>query len=539
MFKRLSVVRLSVAAVGLAAVAAAAAPAFAQGTLRIGMTAADIPQTTGQPDQGFEGYRFAGYTIYDGLVNWDLSKADAIADIKPGLATDWSASKEDPKKWTFKLRQGVKMHDGTDFDADIVIWNLEKILNDKSPQFDPKQAAQARGRVPTLVGWKAIDKQTVELTTRIVNSLFPYDMSYIFYTSPASWEKAGKDWSKVALAPAGTGPFKVERVVPRERMELVRFDGYWDKARVPKLDKMILFPMPEAATRTAALLAGQVDWIEVPAPDAVPRLKLGGMNIVTNKYPHNWAYQPSMVEGSPWTDIRVRKAANLAIDRAGISKLLGGLMLEGKGAVYPGHPWYGSPSFDIKYDPEAAKKLLAEAGYSASKKPKIKIAISTSGSGQMLPLPMNEYVQENLNAVGFDASFEVMEWNALVTFGFQPVTGDASKKAGTNGINISRATVDPYSAFMRLYHSEFVPPRGANWGILKDPKLDAMIDKAHTSFDKAEQTKALADAHTYIVDQAYWVYIAHDLNPRAMSPKVTGFVQAQSWFQDLTTISMK
>jgi ABC-type transport system substrate-binding protein len=297
--------------------------------------------------------------------------------------------------------------------------------------------------------------------------------------------------------------------------------------------------MPEAATRTAALLAGQVDWIEVPAPDAIPRLKQGGMNIVTNKYPHNWAYQPSMVEGSPWTDIRVRKAANLAIDRAGINKLLGGLMIESKGVVYPGHPWFGSPGFDIKYDPAAAKKLLAEAGYSATKKPKIKIAISTSGSGQMLPLPMNEYVQENLNAVGFDASFEVMEWNALVTFSFQPVTGEASTKAGTNGINISRATVDPYSAFMRLYHGDFVPPRGANWGILKDPKLDELINKAHASFDRSAQTKALADVHTYIVDQAYWVYIAHDLNPRAMSPKVKGFVQSQSWFQDLTPVTLQ
>jgi ABC-type transport system substrate-binding protein len=531
--------RLGVAVVGIGLFAAAAMPALSQGTLRIGMTAADIPQTTGQPDQGFEGYRFAGYTIYDALVNWDLSKADTIADIKPGLATEWAPVEGEPTKWVFKLRQGVKFHDGSDFDADVVVWNLEKILNDKSPQFDPKQAAQARSRIPTLVGWKAVDKYTVELTTRVVNALFPYDMSYIFYASPTNWEKQGKDWVKVALQPSGTGPFKVDRVVPRERMELSRNTDYWEKARIPKLDKVILFPMPEAATRTAALLAGQVDWIEVPAPDAIPRLKQGGMVIVTNKYPHNWAYQPSMVEGSPWTDIRVRKAANLAIDRAGLNKLLGGLMIESKGVVYPGHPWFGSPKFDIKYDPAEAKKLLAEAGYSATKKPKIKIAISTSGSGQMLPLPMNEYVQENLNAVGFDTQFEVMEWNTLVTFSFQPVTGDAATKAGVNAVNISRATVDPYSAFMRLYHSSFVPPAGANWGILKDPKIDELINTAHTSFDRAAQTKALADVHSYIVDQAYWVYIAHDLNPRAMNPKVKGFVQAQSWFQDLTPIEMK
>src|SRR6187551_3994770 len=103
MFKRL---RLA-AAVGL--FVATTAPALSQGTLRIGMTAADIPQTTGQPDQGFEGFRFAGYTIYDALVNWDLSKADTIADIRPGLATEWSAVEgSDGKRWTFKLRQGVK-----------------------------------------------------------------------------------------------------------------------------------------------------------------------------------------------------------------------------------------------------------------------------------------------------------------------------------------------------------------------------------------------------------------------------------------------
>ena len=87
---------LRLAAVGLGFVVATVAPAFAQGTLRIGMTAADIPQTTGQPDQGFEGFRFAGYTIYDALVNWDLSKSDVLADIKPGLAIEWAPVPGDP-----------------------------------------------------------------------------------------------------------------------------------------------------------------------------------------------------------------------------------------------------------------------------------------------------------------------------------------------------------------------------------------------------------------------------------------------------------
>ena len=516
-----------------------AASAHAEGTLRVAMTAADVPTVTGQPDQGFEGYRFTGYTIYDALVNWDLSRADQVADVRPGLAVSWSQDAADPKRWIFKLRQGVKFHDGSEFDADAVVWNLEKLLNNKSPQFDPKQLAQARQRIPTLVGYKALDKHTLELTTRVANSLFFYDMSYILYSSPARFEEVGRDWNKFADRPSGTGPFIVEKLVPRERLDLVPNKAYWDPQRVPKLDKVLLFPMPEAATRSAALLSGRVDWIEAPAPDALERLRQAGMQIVSNKYPHNWGYALSVTEDSPWRDIRVRKAANLAVDRAGLKQLLGGMMVEAKGHVYPGHPWFGSPSFDIKYDPEAAKKLLSEAGYGPNKRPKVKVAISTSGSGQMQPLAMNEYVQENLKAVGIDLEFEVMEWNALVSYSFKPATAEEPKSKGVNGINISRALVDPYSAFMRLMHSDFVPPAGANWGLIKDPKLDELINKAHASADRAEQTKALAAAHAYAVDQAYWVWIAHDLNPRAMSPKVKGFVQAQSWFQDLTPVELK
>src|SRR5580700_1278180 len=87
-------------------------PASAQGVLRIGMTASDIPLTTGQTDQGAEGMRFLGYTVYDGLINWDLSSADKPSDLVPGLATSWAVDQGDTTRWTFTLRQGVRFHDG-------------------------------------------------------------------------------------------------------------------------------------------------------------------------------------------------------------------------------------------------------------------------------------------------------------------------------------------------------------------------------------------------------------------------------------------
>src|ERR1041384_4152478 len=92
-----------------AAVFIAAAPqALAQGTLRIAMTASDIPLTTGQTDQGGEGMRFMGHTIYDALINWDLTRADAPSDLVPGLATSWEVDEADKTKWRFRLREGVK-----------------------------------------------------------------------------------------------------------------------------------------------------------------------------------------------------------------------------------------------------------------------------------------------------------------------------------------------------------------------------------------------------------------------------------------------
>src|SRR5438874_11889598 len=100
--------------------------AGAETVVRIGMTAADIPRTLGQPDQGFEGNRFTGNTMYEGLTTWDLSSADKASVVIPALATEWSVDANDKTKWVFKLRSGVKFHDGAEFDADAVVWNVEK-----------------------------------------------------------------------------------------------------------------------------------------------------------------------------------------------------------------------------------------------------------------------------------------------------------------------------------------------------------------------------------------------------------------------------
>jgi peptide/nickel transport system substrate-binding protein len=358
-------------------------PARGAEVLRIAMTASDIPTTTGMPNNGFEGLRFLGYPIFEGLVLWDLASTDRLAGLRPGLAEQYEQA-ADKKTWIFHLRHGVKFHDGTDFNSDAVIWNLDRYFNNDSPQFEPAGAGMTRARVPVMGSYRKIDDFTVAISTKEPASYFPYMAVYILFTSPASFEKAGRDWGRAATLPAaGTGPFRLTKVLPREFAELARFDAYWDQGHKAKLDSIRLLPIPEANSRLAALRSGQVDWIEVPPPDGIPSLKAAGFAIVTNSYPHVW----------PWMLARYFSSAN-----------------------------------------------------------------------------------------------------------FSPV--------------------------------------GYNFEHWKDDEFDAALAELAESTNPASIDASYRAANQRLVDNPPWLFIVHDLNPRAMSKRVQGFVSPQSWFLDLTLVSM-
>ncbi|MBX6374601.1 MAG: ABC transporter substrate-binding protein [Acetobacteraceae bacterium] len=511
-------------------------PAQAQGTIRIGMTAGDIPLTHGQPDQGFEGNRFTGIPLYDSLTMWDLSRADRPSTLIPGLATEWRNDPNDRTRWIFTLRRGVKFHDGSDFNADAVVWNVRKVLDREAPHYDPRQVGLTISRMPTLRRAEKIDEYTVALYTSEPDSLLPINLTNLFMASPAHWERlrasapnAEAAWNAFAANPSGTGPFRLTRFVPRERVEMVRNENYWgEKARA---ERIVLLPIPEPNARTAALLSGQVDWIEAPAPDAIPQLRARGMQITSNLQPHVWPWQPCFAEGSPLRDVRVRRALNLAIDREALKQLLGGFMVAPVGTYPADHPWYGNPSFRIRTDKEEARRLLAEAGYGPQRPLNLRVQISTSGSGQMQPLAMNEFLQQDLRPLGVNVEFDVVEWNTLVVNWRQGCTHASAR--GSNMINVSFAAMDPFFGMIRFWDSHMAPPVSNNWGFFNDPRFDEMSRAVRNAFDPRELDAALARLHAAGVDEALFVWIAHDVAPRAMSPRIRGYVQPQSWFVDL------
>src|ERR1700716_2082834 len=129
-------IRLAAAALALGL---SAFSAQAETVVRYGISMADIPLTTGQPDRGAGAYQFSAYTIYDPLVAWEMDVSDRPGKLVPGLATEWKVDDKDKTKWRFTVHKGVKFQDGRAFNADAVIWNLDKVLNDKAPQFDKRQ----------------------------------------------------------------------------------------------------------------------------------------------------------------------------------------------------------------------------------------------------------------------------------------------------------------------------------------------------------------------------------------------------------------
>jgi peptide/nickel transport system substrate-binding protein len=516
-------------ALALTLLAALSDPAGAGGTLTVGMTAGDIPVTTGNPDQGFEGYRFVGYNLYDALLLWDLSKADKPSEIKPGLATSYEIDPNDHKRWIVHLRQGLTFHDGCKFTADDVVWNYQYRTDEKAPYFLAQQLAYSRTWLTNVKSVSKLDDYTVAFETNFVESLFPYSLSYVMMVSRCRAKELNYDWAQYALHPSGTGPYRFDRFVPHQRLEMVPNTEYWDKTRIPKQDRLVLIPMPEASTRTAALLTGQVNWIEAPSPDAIPRLKSEGMRIVTNVYPHDWPYMLNFARG-PFKDLRVRQAANFAINRQDVVDMLGGTAIPEHDVVPPTLAYYGHPpTYD--YDPTKARGLLKEAGCLPCK---VTFGISTSGSGQMQPLPMNELVKAELEDAGFEVSIQAMDWNSLLDI----FRGGVDKYPNYDGINFSRGLLDPVSAIIKLAGKAYWAPKGSNWGHYESPESEALIDQIFNEFDEEKRLALLTQLHEFEGREALMIFVVHDLNPRALSPKVQGFVQAQSWFQDLTPVSV-
>ncbi len=498
------------------------------GTLRIAMSAGNIPIPDQFVTEGGEGVRFVRVNIYDCLLNWDAAQGTAPPDPIPGLASSWTRS-ADNLTWTFTLRQGVKFHDGSPFNADAVIFALDRVLNKESAFYSNAQRSAGSTFLGAIASYKKIDDFTVAITTKKPWAFLVYDLASITIPSPA----AIRQWGNKAYPQhaSGTGPFKMAKYVEGQVLELDPNKDYWGTKA--KLDKLVLYPMPEPAARLAALQSGEVDWAEVIPPDSIEQIKGAGYNVLLKTYPHTIYYGFNTYR-APFNDVRVRQAVAYGIDRAGIVSIIQGAGKPATQLMYEGHPWRDTTFTGYAYNLQKAKDLLTQAGV---KNLKISVAYPTGGSGNMWPGPMNEKFQQDMRAIGIDVDLVPLEWNTLLTVYRAGLANPDYAKYDV--FWFSPNTQAPLLAFSS-YLTERIPPAGCcNATGYSNPIADALFAKAANEFDKAKQDKILAEFQGTMIREAPITPVVHDLNLRVLSPKVRGWVQPQSWWGDFRSVWMK
>ncbi|MFN0070073.1 MAG: ABC transporter substrate-binding protein [Chloroflexota bacterium] len=495
------------------------------GILRIGMSATNVPIPDTPPTEGGEGRRFVGTQIYEGLTRFNTEQAEQWATPVPGMAESWTLS-DDQLTWTFKLRSGQTFHDGTPFNAEAVKFGFDRILDKGFAFYNPTIVAGNAQYIAGIASYAVVDDSTFQIVTRRPYSFLPWDLAYIFFPSPTAVKTHGnKDYVQHA---SGTGPFRMTKYVDGQVMELEPHPTYWQGK--PKLDKLILRPMPEPAARLAGLQSGDVDWAEVPPPNAVPQLKDSGFQIITGPYPHIITYQLNHTK-PPFDDVRVRQAINYAVNRDANIAVIDGFGIPASQYVHKGHPYYDDAWEGYSFDPAKAKALLADAGYANGLS--LRMAYPPGGSGNMWPGPMNERLKADLKASNIDVELVPLEWNNIISgrrAGFK--NPDWS---GYDMIHISLSLSTPVN--VRDFTSFSIQPQGCcNAPNYSNPKLDAMFLEAEKTFDVEKQSALLRQIQSGAMKDGYALVTVHDMNLRVMSRRVRNFVQPQSWTVDLYNV---
>jgi peptide/nickel transport system substrate-binding protein len=439
--------------------------------------------------------------LYESLVRvkpvapTDVSPTNPLGStVEPGLAESWKRS-DDGLTWTFTLRKGVQFHDGTPLDADAVIMNLDRNMNESSPFYFKGKMANSSIRYGQVASFRAVDPGTVEMKLKGPYAPFLVVLAHptAGIISPTALKKYGED---IAKNPVGTGPFKWVEWRPNETITFEKNPNWWG-GKV-NLDKVIFRNIPEPSVQTAQLQAGAVNFAAGINPDSIPILEKDP-NIVVYKTSGDLNGIKIRCDKKPFDDIRVRQALTYALDRETITKTLyAGL---GRIANSPMPPNYDGQDMTIKpipYDPEKAKSLLAEAGYSSGINMRV---VSFNAPLTVNPVggdKLAEALQPYWAKVGIQAKIESLEiaaWRAKRLAGDFDILMDGYEGAG-----------DPDDVFYQGYHSDTYNTLG-NATFYKDPKLDDMIVAARREYDPAKRRAMYVEIQKYIYDLSLWVYV--------------------------------
>lgn len=464
--------------------------------------------------------------IFDTLVNF----GEQDTDVNPGLATDWTAA-EDGLTYTFQLEEGVKFHDGTDFNAEAVVKNFERWAGgdaDKFPYYGSMFGGFSGDEGHVIESVTATGDYEVEFKLKRPQAPFLKNlaMSSFGIASPTAFEAAG---DKFGDDPVGTGPFKFVEWKRNDSITLEKNEDYWVEGE-PKLDQVIFRSIPDNSARLNALLSGEIDLADGITPSDGKTIE-GNADLQLFERPSmNVGYLGLTNTREPFDDPKVRQAMNHAIDKQAIVDAF----FEGRGEIAknPMPPVINGYNDDIEaydYNPEKAKELLAEAG--------LPDGFDMELYAMPVPRPympdgqkVAEAIQKNLADIGVNAKIVSFEW---ATYLEKAANGEADAFllgwTGDNG--------DADNFLYVLLDQDNIGSN--NYAYYKNQELHDLLIKAQSEVDESVRNDLYMQAQEIIHEDAPWVPLAHSTPLLAGGKNVVNFKAHPTGSDKLSTVDLE
>ncbi len=443
--------------------------------------------------------------IYETLIS-----SDENLELQPGLALSWEQLED--TVWEFKLREGVTFHDGSDFNADVVKANIERVL-------DPEIGSQRAFLYDMISDVNVIDEYTVQLITEYPFAPLPAHIAHdgggimsaeMIQKDYDAMEEGANPGTVINEKPIGTGYFKFDEWQSGQYIRLSRNDDYWGEPA--KLDTVTFKVVPEDLTRIAELETGDTHISDPLNPNDFERVNQTDGLFVDATESVALIYLGFNTEKEPFDDPRVRKAFFMAVNKEEIVEgIYNGIGLTAKSPLAPKVFGYDDNISEIEYDPEAAKELLAEAGYEDG----LSVTFWTSDEREREDIAA--YVQASLEEIGVDASIQVSEWGAFLD---QTANGEHEMFI----LSWSTVTGDADYGLYSLFHSSNVGASG-NRTFTKDDSLDEILAQARRSVDEDERLELYKEAQNALADEAIILPIIHQDYLLGVNESVKGLWQ--------------
>lgn len=456
--------------------------------------------------------------IYDTLIQYK----DGSTEIEPGLAESWESS-EDGLLWTFHLRKDVKFHDGTPFNAEAVLFSLNR-QHEKAHPFNDVSGSYvywvATGLAEIVDKISAIDDFTVQISLKTAYSPFIYTIAITPFSivSPTAVKKWGDEYFN---NPVGTGPFKFSRWDKKDKIVLIANDEYWGGR--PNLDRVIFRSIPDNAVRLIELQQGGLHAMEFPNPDDLQQIEDDDNLELLSQPGMNIGYLAMNFDKPPLDNQKVRLAINHAIDKTTIIKhLYQGLGIPAKNPIPPTLWSYDDTIEDYEYNQELAKKLLEEAGFPNG--------FETTLWALPVPRPyipdgraLAEVIQSDLRKVGIKTKIVTYDWGTYLE----------KTKNGQHDMAMlgwSADLGDPDNFFYFLLSKSSAENAGGNIAFYRSDAMQDVLEKARSISDKDERIALYKEAQKIFHNDVPWVPLAHAKQVLVINKKVKNLnLQPLNW----------